>query len=185
MGLNTNLLVFKNIPSNKVEEKTYEILRLLNLEIVSSKCDIDFSLKSSLIYSNQNSIAVTYFEGDLLFESSCSKFMTYTKPCIIQDMSNLRPIFHICISDTTNTSSYEIYQDGNYFDKSFGFEDIDFSFLYEDGLELEEEKESCLKKDENLESALTEFIESFDYYDILNQKISIFETIDLEDKNNL
>ena len=183
MGLNTTLLIFKNIPSDKVEEKTYQIFKLLNLKIVNSIFDVEFSRKSSLIYSNQENIGVTYFEGSLIFENSFSKFMTYSKPCIIQDMSNYNPIFHILISDTTDTSSYEIYLNGGYFYKNSGFEDIDFSFLDEYGFDQDEEREFCLKTDKNLEPELLQFIKSFDYYNVVNQTFSVFETIDLEDEN--
>ena len=185
MGLNTTLLIFKNIPSDKVEEKMYEIFKLLNLGIVNSIFDVEFSRKSSLIYSNQENIGVTYFEGNLIFENSFSKFTTYSKPCIIQNTSNYSPIFHILILDTTDISSYEIYLNGSYFYKSFGLEDLDFSFLDEHGFDQDQKKESCLKTDESLEPELLQFIKSFNYYDIVNQKFSVFETIDLEDHKPL
>ena len=181
MGLNTTLLIFKNIPSDKVEEKTYQIFKLLNLKIVNRIFDVEFSRKSSLIYSNQENIGVTYFEGSLIFENSFSKFMTYSKPCIIQYMSNYNPIFHILISDTTDTSSYEIYLNGSYFYKNFGFEDIDISFLDKYGFDQDEERGSCLKTNESLEPELLQFIKSFNYYDVVNQKFSVFETIDLQE----
>lgn len=181
MGLNTTLLIFKNIASDKIEEKTYEIFKLLNLEIVNSVFNVESSQKSSLLYSNQENIGVTYFEGNLIFENSYSKFMTYSKPCIIQDMSNYSPIFHVLISDTTETSSYEIYLNRSYFCKSFGLEDWDFSFLDETDSDQDEEIESCLKTDESLEPELLQFIKSFNYYDVVNQKFSVFETIDLEE----
>ncbi len=63
MGLNTTLLIFKNIASDKIEEKTYEIFKLLNLEIVNSVFNVESSQKSSLLYFTSSRFSTRWRQG--------------------------------------------------------------------------------------------------------------------------
>jgi hypothetical protein len=179
MSLNTNLLIIENVDFDSILEKSRNIIESLNLKILVEILDIDWLKKDELLSTNQNIIAVTYFNKKLIFENNFNKFSSYTRPCILQGLSRKDSIFEINISSTTDISNYSIYRNEKYFNKTFGIEDIDFSLFDNDNNDILQNN-SCLNIEPNLEKLLDEFVQGFEYDDIIKQTFFVFECKDLE-----
>jgi hypothetical protein len=179
MGLNTDFMVFKNISSENISEKTKNILSTLKFETIS-KLDLqDFAEKARILYNNTDSIAITYFNGNLVFEHRSNIFEIFSRPLILKDLSKINDIFLVTIADTIDASIYSVYSNGDFFSKSFGMEDIDLSFL--DSENDIQPYDSYFVENKHLEPLLDEFIKAFDYENIFEQKCEVWNIKDLEE----
>ena len=181
MGLNTSLLIIKNITDEHVIN---DIFHLLNFNVIKTHVQVDWRKKATFLYQNQESIAYILINDTLYLECTYNVFSTYSKPLILQELGKRFEIFIVDISDTVDISSYSIFKNGKYFSKTYGLEDWDLSFLEEEEvIETHEQKSSSsLIDDPQLSVHLETFIENFDY-DILVDKIfNIVEIENLEDK---
>jgi hypothetical protein len=179
MGLNTDFMIFKNISPADIFEKTKTILTTLKFETISKLDSQDYPEKAGILYHNNNSIAITYFNGDLIFEHGSNIFEAFSRPFILKKLSKINDIFLVTIADTIDASFYTVYSNEENFSKSFGMEDLDLSFL--DSESEAQPYDSYFTENKQLEPLLDEFIKSFRYDDILNQKCDVWKIKDLEE----
>jgi hypothetical protein len=102
MGLNTNVLILKNVPEHNYYSFAKEFLLSLDFQITNEFGILNDLDKSNLLYQNQNTIAITYLKGDLYFEDYLNKFVWYSRNCLLQQYGYKQEVFHVEICSTVD-----------------------------------------------------------------------------------
>jgi hypothetical protein len=177
MSFNTSILVIPNTQPNTQKEVLIKVVDIFNRLGYSSKQLTDFvSYDDSHKWVSQyvKAISVSFDENNIIFDDYISQL---SNPQILLQLSKEveSPIFYATQSETTEMWSYDIFDNGKYFNITKGGE-IDFDFGFE---EDEISDENAILESPELAPVLEKFIENFKFDSLFDRCYWDFEITQL------